>query len=54
MHRDGEDSLDVAHHGFEVLWILLKAHLCQDQGLGDVYTESGMSYDYSLNPYTTN
>lgn len=35
--RDGQDGLDVAQHGFEMLWVLLEAHLCQNQRLADVW-----------------
>lgn len=35
--RNGEDGVDVAQHCFEMLRILLEAHLCQDQRLADVW-----------------
>lgn len=37
MNGDGKDGVDVAQHCFEMLWILLEAHLCQNQRLADVW-----------------
>lgn len=37
VHRYGKDGVDVAQHCFEMLRILLEAHLCQDQRLADVW-----------------
>lgn len=37
MDGNGKDGVDVAQHCFEMLRILLEAHLCQDQRLADVW-----------------
>ena len=43
MDRNGEDGVDVGHHCFEVLRVLLETHLREHQGLSDVYTRKESS-----------
>lgn len=37
VNGNGEDGPDVGQHPFEVFWIFLEAHFCQDQRFADIF-----------------